>query len=285
MKHVNYALLLCAAATLAACSTGKNSKDTAEDDGDSASQSGYKIEKVSYKDSVTVGNCMAFADCSIEYIKPSESNTALVDSTDAWTRRMLGVDKSVEMGSPLARYVVDSMLGSSKEGLSDWVEMTAKYPDSDYPPMSYEFSYTVKPTALAPDYVTMGFNSFIYTGGAHGSSASICQTFAAENGQPLTLTNMFKPDSMDAVLALVEQGLMKQFFQVNTKKEFRDALLLGNEPLPLPSSTPYFEDGGVCFLYQQYEIAPYASGMPSCVIPFEKLKPYFSDLALKLIDK
>ena len=63
----------------------------------------------------------------------------------------------------------------------------------------------------------------------------------------------------------------------------RDILLLNNEPFPFPQNPPYFEENGVCFLYQQYEIAPYAAGMPACVIPFETLRPYFTDDVLQML--
>lgn len=281
MKLLNLALIACATASLAACSSEKKSKDAS--DKDSVTESGYVIEKVSSKDSIAVDSCKAVADCSIDYIKASGDNKTVADSTSAWIRNILAVDKSVTMGAPLAKSVVDSHLQSSKEELTDWVKEIAKYPDDNYPPMSYEFSYSVKPVALTPSYVTMLYNSYVYMGGAHGGAESVGQTFSTKSGLKLTLDNMFKPESKDAVLELVEQGLMKQYFKVSDIKEFENELLLNGDPLPFPANTPYFEDGGVCFLYQQYEIAPYAAGMPACVIPFKTLEPYFSDLALGVI--
>lgn len=76
---------------------------------------------------------------------------------------------------------------------------------------------------------------------------------------------------------------MEQYFEVRTESELRDILLLNNEPFPFPQNPPYFEENGVCFLYQQYEIAPYAAGMPACVIPFETLRPYFTDDVLQML--
>lgn len=282
MKLLNLALIACATASLAACSSGKNSKDAS--DKDSVTESGYVIEKVSSKDSIAVDSCKAVADCSIDYIKASGDNKTVADSTAAWIRNILAADKSVTMGAPLAKSVVDSHLQSSKEELTEWVKEIAKYPDDNYPPVSYEFSYNVKPLALTPSYVTMLYNSYVYMGGAHGGAESVGQTFATKSGQKLTLDNMFKPESKDAVLALVKKELMKQYFKVSDVKEFENELLLNGDPLPFPANAPYFEDGGVCFLYQQYEIAPYASGMPACVIPFDTLKPYFTDLALSVVD-
>ena len=38
------------------------------------------------------------------------------------------------------------------------------------------------------------------------------------------------------------------------------------EKFPLPAFPPFLTKEGVVVMYQQYEIAPYAVGMPSCVI-------------------
>lgn len=44
--------------------------------------------------------------------------------------------------------------------------------------------------------------------------------------------------------------------------------------IPLPAWAPYLTHQGVAFAYQQYEIAPYAAGIISFIIPYEKIMPY-----------
>ncbi|MDE6438615.1 MAG: RsiV family protein, partial [Muribaculaceae bacterium] len=46
---------------------------------------------------------------------------------------------------------------------------------------------------------------------------------------------------------------------------------------------PYFMKDGVVFLYQQYEIACYAAGMPACVIPYSALLPFMTPAARELV--
>ena len=50
-----------------------------------------------------------------------------------------------------------------------------------------------------------------------------------------------------------------------------------------PVADPYMTEQGVHFLYQPYEIAPYAAGMPAFTISYEDIKPYLTIGALKLI--
>lgn len=285
MKIINSALIACVA-TLAACSHGKSS-DGAAQRSDAPADSvatAYVVEKVSFRDSVTVGDSKAVAECSLGYLKSDDKDNALVKSVDKWIRSMLkDADSSVAMGEPLAKYVVKDVLGANENDLREWNDTFGRDSEDGYPPMSYEFSYEVMPLVTAPRYVTMLYNSYVFTGGAHGGAASIGQTFAASDGNMLDL-DMFRPGTTDKVLELVKKGLMEQYFEVKTEKEFNDMLLVNNGTLSFPANPPYFEEKGVCFLYQQYEIAPYAAGMPQCLIPFETLRPYFTEATLDLLD-
>ena len=53
--------------------------------------------------------------------------------------------------------------------------------------------------------------------------------------------------------------------------------------IPLPSSAPYFTKDGLCFIYQQYEIAPYASGMINFTIPYDKIRQLLTEDAQDLL--
>ena len=53
--------------------------------------------------------------------------------------------------------------------------------------------------------------------------------------------------------------------------------------LPLPCNAPYLSETGVVFLYTQYEIAPYSSGIITFEIPFADIRPFLTPEALELI--
>ena len=42
-------------------------------------------------------------------------------------------------------------------------------------------------------------------------------------------------------------------------------------------------ENGVGFIYQQYEIAAYAMGMPNDTIPYERIKPFMTEWSKRLI--
>lgn len=46
------------------------------------------------------------------------------------------------------------------------------------------------------------------------------------------------------------------------------SIFVGNgEQIPFPKYEPYYTEDGVCFIYQQYEIACYAAGRPTFTLP------------------
>lgn len=64
----------------------------------------------------------------------------------------------------------------------------------------------------------------------------------------------------------------------------RDYLFLDDETVPFPVWTPHPTEEGLCFVYQQYEIAAYAMGMPSFIIPYDALRPYLTPEAADLLN-
>ena len=83
---------------------------------------------------------------------------------------------------------------------------------------------------------------------------------------------------------LIRDGL-KEYWEVKTDEELDDMLMDKDNfsVRPLPDCPPLFEKKGVTFVYNQYEIAPYATGLPSFTIPYEKLVPFMNATAKKLI--
>jgi hypothetical protein len=53
--------------------------------------------------------------------------------------------------------------------------------------------------------------------------------------------------------------------------------------MPLPQCPPLFTKDGVRFIYGQYEIAPYAAGMPDFTVPYNKLEKFMKVTAKKLL--
>lgn len=82
----------------------------------------------------------------------------------------------------------------------------------------------------------------------------------------------------------------EKYFGVVTDDELMDNLQLNNElyninNLPLPETDPWITKDGVFFSYAPYEIASYAAGAPSFVIPISKVKNHVTSTAKTFFDE
>ena len=89
--------------------------------------------------------------------------------------------------------------------------------------------------------------------------------------------------------AMLKEGVRSYFAEFSedplTEEELSEQLNGVDDinKIPLPQYAPYFSERGLEFIYQQYEIASYAVGMPSFCIPYDKVLPYLTKEAAELI--
>jgi len=98
--------------------------------------------------------------------------------------------------------------------------------------------------------------------------------------------DIFLPDKKAELTNLVREALWQQYFKEDCEEgaTLSDILLINPAKLELPATPPLFSDKGLIFIYQQYEIAPYAYGMPACVLPYSVVKPLMNREAALLTD-
>ena len=137
-------------------------------------------------------------------------------------------------------------------------------------------------------YVTYYYHTYTFAGGAHGYTTEVGFTFRKSDGkqvQPLA-------DSDSPQLAqLIKEGV-RAFFSGGAEQPYTDEELLeflftddvsALDNLPLPNNPPYLTETGLVFLYTQYEIGPYSSGIITFEIPFKEILPFLSSEGKELI--
>ena len=138
------------------------------------------------------------------------------------------------------------------------------------------------------NYVTYHYHTFEYGGGIHGYTTEVGFTFRKSDGKQIKLLE--NTDSPE-LAQLVKEGI-KSFFAGGPDKTMSDEevleFLFASEAeeldnIPLPLNNPYLSDTGVVFLYTQYEIAPYSSGIISFEIPFAQILPFLTKEAKDMI--
>ena len=157
--------------------------------------------------------------------------------------------------------------------------------------MSYDIRLNKE--AETDSYVTYHCFSYVYLAGAHGSTFERSFNIVKATGKKLSQVvdtarvKDLQPILRKGVLSYLNQQSGNESQTENeeqiTDAQLNDYLFIENGIIPLPSSSPYLAKDGVHFIYQQYEIGPYAMGLVSFTVPLDKIKPYLTAEALKLL--
>ncbi|MBD5425926.1 MAG: DUF3298 domain-containing protein [Bacteroides sp.] len=247
----------------------------------------FTTDSVAWSDSLTLGRCSARIAIVGRYPSPGVGG-ALADSVRRWignrlaysdifgNKELFAVDNQVLADGNSLAAVAGGCLRSIAEG--DFKEFMQ---DSTLS-VNYEFYLRFVPSFESDSLLTYTFLTYGDMGGAHGGSVALSQTFDRNTGQALTYANAFVPERRAELIELVKKELWEQYFKADFANSteggdgaptLRDALLINPDTMQLPVCPPDFRQDGVVFLYQQYEIACYAAGMPACLIPYEELQP------------
>ncbi len=142
---------------------------------------------------------------------------------------------------------------------------------NNYPVMQYELvsEYTVTYNELC--VVSLYTDEYIFTGGAHGNTIRTSETWNLKTGKIITLEELY-PNNPNFKTDIIRE--------INL--QIANEISLGNNiyfddyaELVVKSFNPksfYLTPLGVSIYYQQYDIAPYSSGILNFVIDYNVMK-------------
>lgn len=241
----------------------------------------FATDSISYSDSIKVDGTDATCDISVDY--PTGNASPLDSSVRKWINSQLSATASEKFsqikstsldtiydGSTLLKTLTSYIIDGSRKDLTECNTSAG-----------YEFDWKISKSYETDRYVTYTFSAYTFLGGAHGSFISKGSTFSKPEGIQFGW-DIFKPDSIPAIRNMVKQAIMHNYFNASTPVSFQECLLINPADFPLPTTPPLFLDDGMHFIYQQYEIAPYAAGLPECTIPYTEIQNMMTSQARAL---
>lgn len=179
----------------------------------------------------------------------------------------------------------------SENELKDYYEGSAAVFDSEaeqeyHDGIGYEADMTLRRIYENERLYVFYSYTYSYRGGAHGAvSGAGYLSYDRRDGS--RVEGFLEKDNVAEMQPLLRAGLSEYFSGEEvavTDSTLDDYLFLQDEGLiPLPVFEPCPTEEGLLFVYQQYEIAAYAAGMPSFVIPYETISPFLSDKGKELL--
>ena len=217
---------------------------------------------------------------------PTSGNPILVNAIREYISESLGISYAGEMEN--------NMQGSYSGDLGDGQKMIDYYFDLKY--KEFKKAHDLMAENMTGDvptfaseteihflyetdkFVTYEMKKYEDMGGAHGGTFISGMTFRKSDGRRVEW-DLFTKSMQD----VIKKGL-KKYFEVNTDEELENSLSLENTYLlPLPATSPVFTKEGVLFTYQQYEIAAYAAGLPSFIVPYDEAKSLMNTTGKNLL--
>ena len=233
-------------------------------------------------DSVAFSEKSKTAEVTIKADFPKDGNKTLTNIITEYISEEMGGTYDGKTDNP------DSMVAFyCKREMAELEKLASEFETDSEAPLYY--SKSVSKIYETDKFVTYASSFESFTGGAHGMHGSANTTFRKSDGRRFG-SEMLTRTGTEEFRTLIKDGL-NQYFAENEGKDISDEELKEQlitdysvDFLPLPQFPPYLTEKGVGFTYQPYEIAPYAAGMPSFTIPYEKIKPYMTVTAVKLIE-
>lgn len=214
---------------------------------------------------------------------PTAGDPVMVNAIAEYVNENLGGTYygDLQKSDSLLAYYGNTIEGKLKEEYDD-------VGDNSRPP--YSFSMDIRKIYETDRTVTFTASSYSYMGGAHGMGTNIGKTFRKSDGRRFCVEMMCNVNT-DEFRNMIKERLRTYFKEngenVTTDDELAEMLITesGLDFLPLPQYDPYLTKDGVKFVYQQYEIAPYAAGLPSFTIPYDKVWPYLTQEGRNMIER
>ena len=144
---------------------------------------------------------------------------------------------------------------------------SARYIQKNDPPfLYYEFLMTYKITFNSGCITSLYIEQYTYMGGAHGSTTRMSDTWDFTTGRHIQLTDLYAydPDLKDKLLMWIEYQISK-LLKASPASFFDDYTMLVRNTFN-PNSF-YLVPHGIVIYFQQYDIAPYAAGLPEFLLP------------------
>lgn len=208
----------------------------------------------------------------ISTIKHIESLVGYFDaSVDNGDYYKLLTQSRIICGQNIAQKVCEMMndtLNGNKDKASIINDLMAQAKDGydEHTQWGSTFINEAFPVYIDERVLVLLHRAYTYTGGAHGAKNISAQAFYLQNGEILSsdVLRLFKSESLEQVRALMIESLQKQYE--------RDAFFdIDNATMP---NVFFPAKEHIHFIWQEYEIAPYAMGIIELPISYNALKMY-----------
>lgn len=119
--------------------------------------------------------------------------------------------------------------------------------------------------------MSYSMEQYVYTGGAHGISNRFYFNYCLKTGKLLHDSDLFVDDATEILMQLLREQLVAQTDELQQVDELYTSYYYVDRIVP--NNNFYLSEEGITYVFNPYEIAPYAYGATEIFIPKEQLLP------------
>ena len=126
------------------------------------------------------------------------------------------------------------------------------------------------PLTTKPSIWSYAIEVYEYTGGAHGYNYLLAQNYNLQTGDIVTEKDLFIDDYYEHIKTLLLNALIAQTDNAETKRDLRRMGYSVEDVVP--NENFYVTSEGIIYVYNPYEIAPYAMGRIQICLPWDSIR-------------
>ncbi|MBY0435996.1 MAG: DUF3298 and DUF4163 domain-containing protein [Cyclobacteriaceae bacterium] len=137
----------------------------------------------------------------------------------------------------------------------------------------WSFEAVISVLTLTDSLISLQMDEYSFAGGAHPNSNITFINFRPATGATVTLDDIFKEGSLDALTRIGEEVFRKEHDLADTTSLEASGFWFENDVFVLNDNYGFTPEG-IIFYFNSYEVAPYAMGPTKVFIPTERLREW-----------
>lgn len=175
---------------------------------------------------------------------------------------------SIDIHYPITGYSkIDKDIREFAEQLAQSFKATSEEPHTN----PYELSTAYVLTSPSPQYLSLVWQIYVYTGGAHSNLEISTFTYSATTGNTIELYDVF--EDLDLALEIASDYAERELKRTLEDMADLDMIREGTAPDVENFSRFALTPSGMRFYFPPYQVAPWAAGMQTVEVPLSELSP------------
>jgi len=239
MKHI---ILILISVCALCCTNNKQTQNSSD---------AFAVDSAIVNDTVKIGNSFYYFFNYHLLVFPTIKDKNLLDS----------IYKPVDI--KVFDYSKEGLLSAIKDDIKNNVKDIDSVDVDELPDYFPDFDYSVemKLISKAENLLIIEYNWGGYSGGAHGFYSTFYKVVDLNINKSISNTDIFKN---------INDKKLSEILLNHLDEESKECLF---DTIPLNNNF-YFDENSITFVYNSYEIMPYACGMAEITLPFVEINDY-----------